>query len=145
MDTNGLLARAREYHARGNRLALINATSILPTDELPEGAFDLCWSFACDGQLEHIRERVLPSEEVPSISTIFGGAFLYENELRELFGINVTGIAVDLQGQLYTTAERVPFSPGAIRRRLEAGKPPPKTAAVAAPAVAPANGTGAGA
>ena len=124
MDTNGLLARAREYHARGNRLALINATSILPTDELPEGAFDLCWSFACDGQLEHIRERVLPSEEVPSISTIFGG---------------------DLQGQLYTTAERVPFSPGAIRRRLEAGKPPPKTAAVAAPAVAPANGTGAGA
>ena len=145
MDTNGLMARARDYHARGNRLALINATSILPTDELPDGAFDLSWSFACDGGLEHIRERVLPGEEVPSISMIFGGAFLYENELRELFGINVTGIAVDLQGQLYTTAERVPFSPGAIRRRLEAGKPPLKTTAVVAPVAAPTNGTGAGA
>jgi ech hydrogenase subunit D len=145
MDKNSLLARAGDHHARGHRLALINATSILPTDELPDGAFDLNWSFARDGQLEHIRERVLPGEEVPSISAIYAGAFLYENELRELFGINVTGINVDLQGQLYTTAERVPFSPGAIRRRLEAGKPAPKPAPAVAPAVAPTNGTGAGA
>jgi ech hydrogenase subunit D len=140
MNATALLARAREFHAAGSRLAVINATSVMPTEELPDGAFDISWSFAHDGALEHIRDRVLPGEEVPSLTDIFIGAFLYENEMRELFGINVVGIAVDLKGQLYQTAERVPFAPSAIRRRLEAAKPPPKPAPAApAPAVAAAS------
>ena len=49
-----------------------------------------------------IRERPETSRASP---TFFGAAFLYENEMRELFGINVTGIDVDLQGQLYKTAD----------------------------------------
>ena len=69
-------------------------------------------------------------------------AFLYENEIRELFGVQVDGINVDLQGQLYKTAEKIPFSPSAIRARLEkAGTLPvpgaahsAKPAAVASPA-----------
>jgi ech hydrogenase subunit D len=140
-NPTALLARAREYHASGSRLAVINATSVMPTEELPDGAFDISWSFSRNGALEHVRDRVLPGEEVPSISDIFVGAFLYENEMRELFGINVTGIAVDLKGQLYQTAERVPFAPSAIRRRLEAAKPAPKPVPVpAAPSAAPAAG-----
>jgi ech hydrogenase subunit D len=58
---------------------------------------------------------------VPSISEFFGAAFLYENEIRELFGIDVTGIGVDLRGQLYKTATKVPFSHAAIKARLAAG------------------------
>lgn len=124
IDDTTLLARAAMYRDAGWRLALINATAVLHSDEYPDGAFDVSWSFARDGEFEHLRQRVLPGDEVPSISGLFGGAFLFENELRELFGINVTGIAIDLQGQLYKTAERVPFSPSAIRARLEAARPP---------------------
>ena len=124
IDDTTLLARAAMYRDAGWRLALINATAVLPSEEYPSGAFDVSWSFARDGAFEHLRQRVLPGDEVPSISGLFGGAFLFENELRELFGINVTGIAIDLQGQLYKTAERVPFSPSAIRARLEAARPP---------------------
>ena len=62
----------------------------------------------------------MPGEEVPSISAYFGAAFLYENEMRELFGVNVTGIALDLKGQLYKTSTIVPFAPSAIRARLDA-------------------------
>ena len=121
MDTEAFLARVGEYQKDGWRLAIINTTSILPTDEIEAGAFDVSWSFAQDdGRLEHLRERVLPGEEVPSISDYFGAAFLYENEMRELFGVNVTGIALDLKGQLYKTATIVPFAPSAIRARLEA-------------------------
>ena len=40
--------------------------------------------------------------------------------MRELFGVNVTGIAPDLKGQLYKTSSIVPFAPSAIRARLEA-------------------------
>ncbi len=139
MDGLGLLDRAAEYRTHGWRLALINATSVLPTDQLPDGAFDISWSFAKGAELEHVRARVVPGETVPSISAWFGGAFLFENELRELFGIDVTGINVDLHGQLYKTAERVPFAPSAIRARIERARPaaPPKAARPTPPAGEP--------
>jgi len=121
MDTEAFLARVGEYQKDGWRLAIINTTSILPAEGMEEGAFDVSWSFAKDdGRLEHLRERVLPGEEVPSISASFGAAFLYENEMRELFGVNVTGITPDLKGQLYKTSSIVPFAPSAIRARLDA-------------------------
>ena len=121
MDGKAFLARVDEYQEDGWRLAIINTPSILPAEGMEEGAFDVSWSFAKDdGRLEHLRERVLPGEEVPSISASFGAAFLYENEMRELFGVNVTGITPDLKGQLYKTSSIVPFAPSAIRARLDA-------------------------
>jgi ech hydrogenase subunit D len=128
MDTSAFLAQVEEYHKGGWRLALINASSVLPSEELADGAIDVAWAFAKGTEFETIRERIMPGDEMPSISASFGAAFLYENEIRELFGVNVTGINVDLQGQLYKTAEKVPFAPSAIRARLEA------TAAAAAAA-----------
>ena len=136
MDKTAFLARVEAYHKAGWRLALINATTVMPAagegtaEGAGEGAFELAWGFARDGRagqstgpsLELIRETVKTGDEVPSISAFFGAAFLYENELRELFGINVTGIGVDLKGQLYKTATRVPFSHRAVRARLEAAE-----------------------
>lgn len=120
MDSTAFLARVEDYHKAGWRLALINATTILAAEGEEEGAFDLVWAFARGREFEQIRERVAPGEEVPSVSASFGAAFLYENEIHELFGIKVTGIALDLKGQLYKTATKVPFSHSAIRARLEA-------------------------
>jgi hypothetical protein len=37
-----------------------------------------------------------------------------------LFGIDVTGLGLDLGGQLYKTATKVPFSHAAIKARLAA-------------------------
>jgi ech hydrogenase subunit D len=120
MDGTAFLARVEGYRAAGWRLALINATTIMPAEGEEEGAFEIAWGFARGGEMELIRERIAPGDEVPSVSASFGSAFLYENEMRELFGINVTGIGVDLKGQLYKTATRVPFSHRAVRARLEA-------------------------
>lgn len=139
MDKTTFLARVEEYHEAGWRLALINATTIMPGagEGMEQGAFDVAWAFARGAEFETIRERIMPGDEMPSISGSFGAAFLYENEIRELFGIDVTGIGLDLQGQLYKTATRVPFAPSAIRARLEAlgrAEPVAKHAAPAAPA-----------
>jgi ech hydrogenase subunit D len=120
MDIPAFLAQVAGYRAAGWRLSVINATAVLPTGDLPEGAYDISWSFARDLEFEHLRCRVLPGEQVPSVSDSYGAAFLYENEMRELFGINVTGINLDLQGQLYHGATVLPFSPRAIFARLEA-------------------------
>jgi ech hydrogenase subunit D len=120
MDGPAFLDRVAAYARDDWRLVVINATSLLPAEGTEDGAFDMTWSFARGKEFEHLREHVLPGDDVPSISDHYPASFLYENELRELFGISVTGIAVDLGGQLYRTAERVPFAPGAIRARLEA-------------------------
>jgi hypothetical protein len=148
MDGDAFLARVRDYHEAGWRLAIINVTTIVGAAAPAHGAhgaaganspvpspdtapapntapaaeaanvFEIAWGFVKDGNLETIREQIVAGDAVPSISEFFGAAFLYENEIRELFGINVEGIGVDLRGQLYKTATKVPFSHAAIQDRL---------------------------
>jgi ech hydrogenase subunit D len=48
--------------------------------------------------------------EIPSISKIYPNAFLYENEIHDLFGIRIKGITIDYQGRFYRISERFPFS-----------------------------------
>ncbi len=131
MDSAAFLARVEEFHKAGRRLALINVTTLMAATPEEEGAFEIAWAFAAPApegaadragaaDVEYIRERIAPEEQVPSISEYFGAAFLYENEMRELFGIDVTGIVVDFKGQLYKTATRVPFSHRAVKARLDA-------------------------
>ena len=120
MDARGFLEKVEACRQAGWRLVLINATSVLPSAEAAEGAVDLSWTFEREGKLEHLLQRVTGGEEVPSISSLFHPAFLYENEIRDLFGVNVTGLTVDFKGELYRTATKVPMSPRAIRARLEA-------------------------
>ncbi len=147
-DHDAFLARVGEYHAGGWRLCFINATTLMSAEAEPERAFEVVWGFARDGRagngaLETIRESVHGDEQVPSVSQFFGAAFLYENELRELFGINVVGVGVDLRGQLYKTATKVPFSHRAVRARLDAtaakaaAEAAAKATAAATPPVAP--------
>ncbi len=154
MDGNAFLAKVRDYHEAGWRLAIINVTTIVAAaapahgahgspataapasapEAAPEAAntpeattaaeapnlFEIAWGFVKAGTLETIREQIHAGDTVPSISEFFGAAFLYENEIRELFGINLTGIGLDLKGQLYRTATKVPFSHGAVKARLAA-------------------------
>jgi ech hydrogenase subunit D len=120
MDKAAFLVRVGEYHKNGWRLAIINATTVPSPDEATPGVFEISWGFAKDLEFETMRESVTTADEVPSVSEFFGAAFLYENEMRELFGINVTGIGLDLQGRLYKTSAKIPFSHAAVKARLEA-------------------------
>ena len=149
MDSAAFLTRVEAYHRDGWRLALINVTTVMaatapahgaaaaaeptvptaptsaaspaaPSEAEAPGRFEIVWAFAKGGQFETIREEIVAGDEVPSISEFFGAAFLYENEIRELFGVNVAGIGLDLKGQLYKTATKVPFSHAAVKARLAA-------------------------
>jgi hypothetical protein len=146
MNSKTFLARVEAYHEAGWRLALINATTIVGAPTPAQGAaapadgaeapcvFEIAWAFAKDLEFETIREQISSTDKVPSISEFFGAAFLYENEIRELFGIDVTGLGLDLGGQLYKTATKVPFSHAAIKARLAAREA--AAVAASAPAVA---------
>lgn len=59
---------------------------------------DVIYHFDKDLEMRHYRIKVKRGDEVPSISKIFFSALLVENEMKELFGLNVTNILVDYGG-----------------------------------------------
>ena len=52
----------------------------------------------------------LENPRLPSISRFYWSAFLYENEIHDLFGVEVRGMAVDFQGKFYRTAVPTPYA-----------------------------------
>lgn len=98
-----LLDKARSMHEQGYRLVHISATRLPDQVELTYG-FDL------NGQAVHFR-LVLPATGVrlPSISAIYWCAFIYENEIHDLFDLPVDNMAVDFQGVFYKTTVKFPF------------------------------------
>ncbi|NLU51632.1 MAG: NADH-quinone oxidoreductase subunit C [Clostridiaceae bacterium] len=73
--------------------------------------FEITYSFDKDYELVHYRIHVERDEEILSISQIFFSAFIYENELKDLFGVKIKDIAIDYEGGLYRVAKKAPFAP----------------------------------
>jgi ech hydrogenase subunit D len=128
IDTSALLDRVRGLHQKGCRLVQIGAT------RLPEQV-ELTYSFDLEQHLTNLRLHI-PAEQarVPSISSIYWCAFLYENEIHDLFNVQVDDMAVDFHGTLYTTAVKHPF--GAYK-----GTSKPAAPAAPAPATVPTPAT----
>ena len=72
---------------------------------------ELSYSFADDEtNLYHNLRLVIDKEtEVHSITELYPYAFLYENEMKELFGVNVQMINLDYKNKLYRINEETPF------------------------------------
>ena len=71
--------------------------------------FEITYSFGKEYQMIGLRLSILPDTEIVSISSIYEYAFLYENELHDLFGVPIRMIAVDYQGKLYRIKAEAPF------------------------------------
>jgi ech hydrogenase subunit D len=119
IPVESLLDRVRAMKEKGCRLAQIGATT------LPD-CLEVVYSFAHELELQNLRLR-LPTEgaRIPSISSIFWCAFIYENEIHDLFGIEVTDMAIDFKGNLYTTAVKYAFGSRKAPAPVEAAKPVP--------------------
>ncbi len=120
-----LVTKVCEMRYGGHRLVQIGATPL-------KDVVELNYSFDRDGHFTNLRLQVpAATARVPSVSGVYWCAFIYENELHDLFKIQVDGIAVDFKGEFYKMAVRFPFA-----NALPA-PPDPSTAAStnAAPAV----------
>jgi ech hydrogenase subunit D len=104
---DALLEKVRAKKAQDCRLVQISAT------QLP-GSIELTYSFDLNSQLTNLRLS-LPGEapHLPSISSIYLCAILYENEIHDLFGVQVAGMAIDFKGNFYKTAIKYPFATSA--------------------------------
>ena len=103
IPVTALLDRASGLRQAGYRLVQIGAT------RLPEQV-ELTYSFDRDFRLTNLRLQVPAAEaRVPSISGIYWCSFIYENEIHDLFNVQVDGMAIDFHGHFYETAVKFPF------------------------------------
>ena len=63
--------------------------------------FRIIYSFDLERELVNLEVAIGKEDELPSVSGVYLCAFLVENEIKELFGVNISDIAVDLGGRLY--------------------------------------------
>jgi ech hydrogenase subunit D len=63
-------------------------------------SFDLGYKFV------NLKIEFKDPVELTSITDIYPGAFLYENEIHELFGLKIKGINIDYNGTMYKTSKK---------------------------------------
>jgi ech hydrogenase subunit D len=136
---NELVGIVAGLFAEGHRLVQISCTTL-------ESSYELNYSFDKNYRFQNLRFTVTQDEEIQSISVIYPNAFLYENEIHDLFGLTIKNMTVDYHGTLYHTAIKTPYSiencpvpvppkpkepkpqerekPEASQQQAEASKPP---------------------
>lgn len=75
-----------------------------------EAALQVDYTF--DKEYNFLNFRImLPFDKarLQSISGIYWCAFTYENELKDLFGIEIDGLNIDFGGNFYRKAAKTPF------------------------------------
>jgi ech hydrogenase subunit D len=103
IDVGKLVGSVEHFRNEGYRLVQIGCTK---TGDL----YEINYSFDKDYHFENIRIIVSADTEVPSISGMYWNSFIYENEMHDLFGIQVRGMNIDFKGTLFRTAVKFPFS-----------------------------------
>ena len=72
---------------------------------------EVLYSFADDNTNDYINLRLTIDKDtdVASITEFYPYAFLYENEMKELFGVNIQMINLDYNQKLYRLKDETPF------------------------------------
>ncbi len=98
-----LVARTAQMKKEGFRLVQIGCTKI--GDD-----FEINYVFDKDYVMTNLRITVKQDTMIPSVSSVYFGAFVYQNEIHDLYGITVSGINIDFGGKFYRTTIKQPFS-----------------------------------
>lgn len=100
-----LLSVVRGMKRDGYRLLQICATKV------SEG-FEILYSFDNgEHELTNLKLVVPEEEEVQSVTGEYWGAFIYENEMHDLFGIKIVNNELDYGGNFFKVSEPTPWNP----------------------------------
>lgn len=98
IELDELLPLAQKKMDEGGRFVNLHACTV-------EDGFELTYSFTDDETvIDNYRINIHEDDVVPAISPIWLAAFVFENEIHDLFGINIDGIAIDFGGNFYQIA-----------------------------------------
>ena len=71
--------------------------------------YELNYSFRKGYDFVNYKIKIKSSDVVPSISSMFKSAFLYENEIKDLFSVKINHISMDYNGHLYDFKGEAPY------------------------------------
>jgi len=103
VEVSRLIGEVETLKNAGYRLSAISCVKV-------GEVYEINYSFDKEYELENLRITVAAETEVPSITGMYWGAFVYENEMHDLFGIQVRGMNIDFKGTFIKTAIKYPFS-----------------------------------
>jgi ech hydrogenase subunit D len=103
IDKTEILNKVGELKSRGYRLSQICATV--------KDGFDILYTFEKEYKLIQVHVQLQEGDVLESVSVLFPYSYLYENEMKDLFGISINHLNVDFKGHLYETAKKHPFLP----------------------------------
>ena len=100
-----LLPRVKEMKAGGYRLGQACATKQL------DGTIFVLYSFDLDHVLYNLKVIVPADLKLQSITGDYWSAFIYENEMHDLFGIKFENLALDYNGKFFKVSTPTPWNP----------------------------------
>jgi ech hydrogenase subunit D len=104
VQASELLDKVQDLKNSGYRLGQVCASS-------GKDDFQLLDSFDKDHVLTNLRITMADVQEIPSITGIYWPAFIYENEMQDLFGFKFKNLALDYGGKFFKVAEPTPWNP----------------------------------
>lgn len=102
ITSGALLSEALTLKTEGYRLVAITCTN--------KNGMELTYSFDKDYDFINLRITTDTTEEISSISFLYPYSFLYENEIKELFGVQIIDMAMDFKDRLYRISTKTPFN-----------------------------------
>jgi ech hydrogenase subunit D len=103
LDEEGLLSKVYNFAAEGYRIVQIHCTRL-------DDGFEMNYSFDKDYKFINLRMVIEKDREISSISGIYWSAFLYENEIADLFGVKIKNMVIDYKGSFYQSSVKAPFA-----------------------------------
>ena len=102
-----LLSLTQDAKSRGCRLGQICATA-------SNGFLEILYTFERDNILKNYKIIIdADKPELHSLTAIYPYAFIYENEIHDLFGVKFRNLSPDYEGTFFRIAEKTPWNPTA--------------------------------
>ncbi|MDD4200630.1 MAG: NADH-quinone oxidoreductase subunit C [Eubacteriales bacterium] len=105
VEVSDLISKVADFKAEGYRLVQICGVN------LDDDTYEILYSFDKDHVLTNLRLDIAIGTEVESITGIYWAAFVYENEVHDLFGVKFNHSALDYQGTFFKISEETPWKP----------------------------------
>lgn len=102
MDPDAVPETVGRLKEEGYRMVQICAVPV-------EGGNDLVYSFDKDMELLNLKVYVPFDRGMESITPIYWAAFVYENEIHDLFGVEFMGSQLDYGGNFFRISKKTPW------------------------------------
>lgn len=105
VELSQVFSRVADLKAEGYRLGQI--CGVVLDDE----TYEIIYSFDKGHELLNLKLDIPTDAEVESITKVYWPAFIYENEIHDLFGVRFKHSELDYGGTFFKVSEETPWKP----------------------------------